>query len=58
MCFYELEGVFKADCKSDFVKGAVCQCAQGVGLIIVCVKKKKKKSWVNRNRQTEMGSWS
>lgn len=36
VCFFELQGVFKADCKSDFMKGAVCQCAQGVGLILVC----------------------
>lgn len=50
MCFYELEGVFKADCKSDFVKGAVCQCAQGVGLIMVCVLKKQ---MVGKQKQTD-----
>lgn len=50
MCLCELEGVFKVDCKSDFMKGAVCQCAQGVGLILVSVLKKQ---MVGKQRQTD-----
>lgn len=30
----EVRGVFKADRECDCVKGVVCQCAQGVGLIL------------------------
>lgn len=40
-CFAEVRGVFKADWERDCVKGVVCQCAQGVGLILACLKKQE-----------------